>query len=93
MALRARPKLNALPRPAGEATDLQVEPAPLPTKAPVSPSRRGKRQVAFFVDVETKRQLDRLALEEGRRLQHVMTEAVNLLFQSRGMARIAEQKD
>nr|WP_265548293.1 ribbon-helix-helix domain-containing protein [Roseomonas mucosa] len=49
--------------------------------------------MAFFVDVETKRQLDRLALEEGRRLQHVMTEAVNLLFQSRGMARIAEQKD
>ncbi|WP_367614579.1 ribbon-helix-helix domain-containing protein [Teichococcus coralli] len=66
---------------------------PVPQKAPVPPSRQGKRQVAFFVDAETKRQLDRLGLDEGRRLQHLMTEAVNLLFQSRGMARIAEQKD
>ncbi|MBC9176154.1 hypothetical protein IBL25_04265 [Roseomonas ludipueritiae] len=44
------------------------------------------------MDRETKLQLDRLALEEDRNLQGLMLEACNLLFQSRGMARIAEQK-
>ncbi|MFD1111342.1 ribbon-helix-helix domain-containing protein [Pseudoroseomonas ludipueritiae] len=61
-------------------------------KTPLPPSRQGKKQVAFFVDRETKLQLDRLALEEDRNLQGLMLEACNLLFQSRGMARIAEQK-
>jgi hypothetical protein len=62
-------------------------------KAPLPPSRQGKKQVAFFVDRETKLQLDRLALEEDRNLQGLMLEACNLLFQSRGKARIAEQKN
>jgi len=93
MALRSRPKLNPLPRLTPPVESEGPALSPPPTKAPVPPSRQGKRQVAFFVDPETKRQLDRLGLDEGRRLQHLMTEAVNLLFQSRGMARIAEQKD
>ncbi|WP_370751328.1 ribbon-helix-helix domain-containing protein [Teichococcus oryzae] len=88
MALRGRPKLNALPRSAAAAAE-EVAPG----KAPVAPSRQGKRQVAFFVDATTKRQLDRLGLDEGKRLQHLMTEALNLLFQSRGLARIAETKE
>jgi hypothetical protein len=62
-------------------------------KVPLPPSRQGKRQVAFFVDVTTKRQLDRMGLDEGKRIQHLMTEALNMLFQSRGLARIAETKD
>jgi hypothetical protein len=62
-------------------------------KVPLPPSRQGKKQVAFFVDRETKLQLDRLALEEDRNLQGLMLEACNLLFQSRGKARIAEQKN
>ncbi|MFC7557360.1 ribbon-helix-helix domain-containing protein [Pseudoroseomonas wenyumeiae] len=62
-------------------------------KASLPPSRQGKKQVAFFVDRETKLQLDRLALEEDRNLQGLMLEACNLLFQSRGKARIAEQKN
>lgn len=93
MALRSRPKLNPLPRLTPPVQPAEVQAPPEVTKTPVPPSRQGKRQVAFFVDPETKRQLDRLGLDEGRRLQHLMTEAVNLLFQSRGMARIAEQKD
>ncbi|MBC9210061.1 hypothetical protein IBL26_24765 [Roseomonas aerophila] len=88
MALRSRPKLNAMPRRAGEpVTAPEIE-----RKAPVPPSRLGKKQVAFFVDRETKLQLDRMALEEDRNLQALMLEACNLLFQSRGMARIADQK-
>ncbi|MFC3127473.1 ribbon-helix-helix domain-containing protein [Pseudoroseomonas globiformis] len=92
MALRSRPKLNSLPRPALAQTDV-VPSAPVPNKVPVPPSRQGKRQVAFFVDTATKRQLDRMGLDEGKRIQHLMTEALNLLFQSRGLARIAETKD
>jgi hypothetical protein len=87
MALRV--KLNAPPRRSG-----QIEAAPEPVrKAPVPPSRLGKKQVAFFTDRETKLQLDRLALDEDRNLQSLMLEACNLLFQSRGMARIADPKD
>lgn len=86
MALRA--KLNSLSRkPAEPAT--APEPA---AKAARPPSRQGKRQVAFWVDRETKLQLDRLALDEDRNLQAVMLEACNMLFQSRGMARIADEK-
>jgi hypothetical protein len=86
MALRTR--LNAIPRrPAAP------EEPPAPRKSSVTPARVNKKQVAFFVDRETKRQLDRLALDEDRNLQSVMLEACNLLFQSRGLARIAEQKD
>lgn len=89
MALRTRPKLNAMPRrPAEPDAVPEIE-----RKAPLPPSRQGKKQVAFFVDRETKLQLDRLALEEDRNLQGLMLEACNLLFQSRGKARIAEQKN
>lgn len=88
MALRARPRLNALPRP-GAAPQAVAE-APKPGKPR---SRQDKRQVAFFVDAATKRQLARLVLDEESSVQNLMAEAVNLLFQSRGMARIAEQKD
>lgn len=89
MALRSRPKLNALPRP-GLALPTTEQ---APSKAAKPPSRQDKRQVAFFVDAATKRQLARLVLEEDSSVQSLMSEAVNLLFQSRGMARIAEQKE
>lgn len=89
MALRSRPRLNALRRPAAEAAP-QDDGAP--AKATTPPSRREKSQVAFFVDKETKRQLGRLGLDEGRSLQSLMLEATNLLFRSRGMARIADHE-
>lgn len=88
MALRARPRLNALPRPGLPPTGSGEAP-----KQPKPPSRQDKRQVAFFVDAATKRQIARLVLEEESSVQSLMAEAVNLLFQSRGMARIAEQKE
>lgn len=88
MALRTRPKLNSLPRrPTGEDQPEAV------AKSAVPASRLGKKQVAFFVDGDTKRQLDRLAFDEEKSLQQVMNEALNLLFQSRGMARVADQQD
>lgn len=51
------------------------------------PSRRDKAQVAFFVDQTTKRQLETIAFNERRKLQSLMLEACNMLFQSRGMTR------
>jgi hypothetical protein len=86
MALRTRPRLNALRRSAAEAAPHDDAAA----KAGLPPSRREKSQVAFFVDKETKRQLARLGIDEGRSLQKLMLEATNLLFRSRGMARIAD---
>ena len=80
------------------AINLPPEPAPVaaPVSVPASPARRpaarqGKIQVAFFLDRDAKRQLDLLALDEGKRLQRLMLEALDLLFQSRGKGRIAVQ--
>jgi hypothetical protein len=85
MALRA--KLNARPRLAPPEAEAQ-----LPAPKAVAPSRVGKKQISFYVDRETKLQLDRIVLDEDRNLQALMLEACNLLFQSRGMARIAGGK-
>jgi hypothetical protein len=88
MALRT--KLNAIPTAAPAPM-----PAPLPaeeaqTKSGPPPSRRDKAQVAFFVSRTTKRQLETIAFNEQRKLQSLMLEACNMLFQSRGMTRTEE---
>lgn len=90
MALRT--KLNAMPTAAPTPI-----PAPLPAeevhpKSKPTKSREGKAQVAFFVGQTTKRQLETIAFNERRKIQALMEEAVNMLFQSRGMTRTEEDK-
>lgn len=55
------------------------------------PSREGKVQLAFFVDDWTKRQLETIAFEERAKYQNLLEEALDMLFQSRGKARIAAE--
>jgi hypothetical protein len=86
MALRA--KLNAIPAAAPAPTP--SPPATVQTTSTPAKSRQGKSQVAFFVDQTTKRQLETIAFNERRKLQALMVEACNMLFQSRGMTRTEE---
>lgn len=85
MALRSRPALvvsTELP-PAPAA----VEHAPAKVSRATSPGRAGKSQVAFFVDPVTKRQVETLQFQQRRKLQDLMGEALDLLFQKYGMTR------
>lgn len=83
MALRA--KLNTIPTATAPTPSPPVRESQATSAPP--PSRRDKAQVAFFVDQTTKRQLETIAFNERRKLQSLMMEAVNMLFQSRGMTR------
>ena len=88
MALRAPLKIepNVVPlEPVGQGG--QMPPPAAPRRAKTTPGREGKSQVAFFVDQATKRQLETICFQERRRLQAVMEEALDLLFQARGLTR------
>ena len=74
------------PRPAPPAPS-----APEPdTHAQRAPSRRGRKAVTIYLNAAAHRQLRMLALEQGRSVQDLMTEATNDLFQKHGKPRIAD---
>ncbi len=66
-------KIQAAPRRA-------ADPKPAP-----QPGRRGKRLVSCWQEPDTARRLKVLAAEEDTTVQALMTEALNLLFQDRGL--------
>lgn len=53
--------------------------------APPQPGRRGKRLVSSWQSPETVRALKILAAQEETTVQALQTEALNLLFQDRGL--------
>ncbi len=60
--------------------------------APPRPSTRGgKRVVSVFVTPATWRQLRLMCLDEQKSLQDLMVEAIDALFERRGLARIAAE--
>ncbi|MDU7524872.1 MAG: ribbon-helix-helix domain-containing protein [Roseomonas mucosa] len=68
-----------------------ASPAPhaKPTDANRAPSRRGKRAVTIWMEPEAFEQLRRLSFESGRPVNDLTLEAMDGLFQSYGLARIA----
>lgn len=56
---------------------------PLARTSPIASTRVGRRSLTVFVEPEMFRRLKQLALDEGRTVQDVMTEAVGLLTASR----------
>lgn len=73
----------------------QLEPVPttLATeRAGRPPSRAGAVQVAAFFPSEVRTQLKVLAAEQGRDMQDIMGEALNLIFAKYGKAEIAPVK-
>jgi hypothetical protein len=88
-----RPAFNVPPEPtppAAPPVERPIEQPAIPTQAPRrAAARQGKIQVAFFVDPDAKLQLDIIAARERQPLQRLMLEALDMLFQARGQARIA----
>jgi hypothetical protein len=66
---------------------------PKPTKHPRPTTREGARGVTVWVDKEVFRALKRLAADEDKNMQQIMFDAINALFRSHKMARIAGPKE
>ena len=90
---RTRPKMTLdapadPPKPVGTAS-----PPPPPPETPekkVQRSRIGKRAVTFYLSDDAFRQLGVLSAQTDKSIQLLMTEAVDWVFQTHGLARIAK---
>lgn len=71
---------------------LDVAPAQDTTgrRYPVASTRQGKRVTGVYLSDEALAQLKMIAVRERKTVQAVMVEAVNQLFESRGLSRIAD---
>jgi len=58
-------------------------------KYPVAKTREGKRVATVYLEPEALRQLKRIAFDEERTVQELLTEGVNAVFEKRGLSRIA----
>lgn len=56
---------------------------------PKAATREGKRVVTAYLDPEAFRQLKRIAADEDAQQQDLLVEGINLLFEKRGLSRIA----
>ena len=72
-------------------------PPPVPAVREVtrqrSPARAGKRGVAFWLNPLAFKQLGQISLDEDRSVQSLMEEAADMLFQSRGKHRLAQERE
>ena len=59
-------------------------------KTPLAPTREGKKVISGYFDPAVKRQFAQIALNDDLSHQQVLAEALNLLFQSRGLPQIAK---
>ncbi len=73
-----------------------VEPTPVPTssatgqpKAPLPPSRQGKKALTGYFDPAVLKQIKMMAAAEETTIQALMTEAINDLFKKHGKPHIA----
>ena len=96
---------GSIPKPVGGETGAQADvvssPAPLhPSAEPAlksqgetnrQRSRIGKRAVTFYVSDEAFRQLGVLSAQTDKTIQSLMLEAVDWVFQTHGLARIARE--
>ena len=91
---RARPKMT-FDAPADPPKPIGVAPVP-PPSLPAQPekklqrSRIGKRAVTFYLSDDAFKQLGVLSAQTDKSIQLLMTEAVDWVFQTHGLARIAK---
>lgn len=64
-------------------------PEPAERTSKIAKARQGKRAVMAFVSPEAFKQLKILMAHEDRTVQDVVVEGLNLVFEKRGMNRIA----
>jgi hypothetical protein len=98
---RTRPRMTfdapgAVPRPIGGDTGVVLTPAPEQSSTPPAEtarqrSRIGKRAVTFYVSDEAFRQLGVLSAQTDKTIQSLMQEALDTLFSTHGLSRIARE--
>lgn len=59
------------------------------TESGLPPSREGKRRLEVWLSPDAKKQVQRIAVDEEKSQEQVMAEALNLLFEARGIPPIA----
>ncbi len=69
-------------------SEIAVGTTPEPT-ATVPPSRRGKKMISGHFDKDVHRQLKMLAIERDTSIQHLLSEALNALFERNNKPPIA----
>lgn len=86
-------KAALLSNPAATPARNAQQAAPAQTRASgtskVPPSRDGRKPLNVWVDPDTKRRFNLLVADEGTSGQALLIEALNMLFQSRKLGRIA----
>jgi hypothetical protein len=63
-----------------------------PVPKPVQPSRRATKAITVHYPAEVRRQLKLMAAEQGRNIDDVVAEALNLVFAKYRKAEIAPRK-
>ncbi|MCW3477385.1 ribbon-helix-helix domain-containing protein [Limobrevibacterium gyesilva] len=90
MTIRPRPTLTMPP-----ATRAAEPPAAAPEAAPARPAkppaRAGKVQLAGYIDRDAKRQLDIFAAREGRTMQDIVEEMVDLFAHQHQLTRLVRE--
>ncbi len=93
---RTRPKMTLdapadPPKPIGVAPAAPEAPPPAQPEKTIQRSRIGKRAVTFYLSDDAFRQLGVLSAQTDKSIQLLMTEAVDWVFQTHGLARIAKE--
>jgi hypothetical protein len=78
--VEAQPEVAAPPAPREVVTAQRY---------PKASTREGKRVVTAYLDPEAFRQLKRIAADEDAQQQDLLLEGINLVFEKRGLSRIA----
>jgi hypothetical protein len=89
-ALRSSGATVASPAPVPDS--LPATTPALKRAAPAQPTRVGTKAITVHFPEEVRRQLKTLAAEEGRNIEDVVAEALNLLFAKYRKAELAPRK-
>jgi hypothetical protein len=84
-ALRSSGATVAAPQP-------EAAPAPPPPLRPQAPSRQATKAITVHFPEEVRRQLKGMAAEEGRSMEDMVAEALNLLFARHRKPELAPRK-
>jgi Antitoxin-like ribbon-helix-helix len=79
----------ALKEKAGATINAASKPAPKTAEAVRSGAREGTKHIGGYFTPQVSKQLRSLAVAEDSTVQDLLAEALNMLFQSRGMPMIA----
>ena len=88
----SKPNLTKALQRAATASPVRRPPPPPAGKASSAlrpPSREGKKNIAGWFDEAASMQLSRLAIDERSSVQDLLREAINDLFEKRGLSKLA----